>query len=113
VWSLIGGFVLDTLALDSLGVNALALLPVVIAGVIGRRRIFLSGVLFPMILTVFATLAYGVVLNFVRRLGGDALAPMDAMLRLAVLQALMNAVLVPIVWPVVGLLGSDRVERMS
>ena len=113
LWSLIAGLVLDTLALDPLGTNALALLPAVLAGLAGRKRIFLSGVLFPMLLAIVATVGSAMLLNVVRLVGGETLVPYDALVRLTVLQSLLNAVLVPLVWPVVGLLSHDRSERMS
>jgi rod shape-determining protein MreD len=113
LWSLIAGLVLDTLALDPLGANSLALLPVVLAGAAGRKRFFLSGVLFPMMLAIAATIGHAVVLNAVRTIGGDALVPYDALLRFTMLQGLLNAALVPLFWPLVGLLGNGRSERGS
>jgi rod shape-determining protein MreD len=113
LWSLVAGLALDMLALDPLGSNALALLPVVLAGAIGRKRIFLNGVLFPMVLAVVGTLGYALVLNLVRLLVEGTGVPFDAVMRLSLLQALMNAVLVPLVWPLVGLFGTGRAERVS
>jgi len=111
--ALFAGLVLDVLSLDALGTNGLALLPVLLCGVIGRRRIFLNGVLFPMMLAIVATMAHALLLNVVRTLGGDALIPLEALLRFTMLQALMNAVLVPIVWPIVGWIGREQTQRMS
>jgi rod shape-determining protein MreD len=113
LWSLIAGLVLDALALDPIGTNGLALLPVVLAGGLSRRRIFLNGVLFPMLLAVAATLAHAMVLNAARTLGGEALVPLEALLRMSLLQSLLNAVLVPVLWPLVGLLARDRAGRVS
>lgn len=113
LWALVGGLALDVLALDPLGTNGLALVPVVLCGGIARRRVFQSGVLFGMLLAIGASLAHALVLNGVRVLGGESLVPMAALLRLTFLQALLNAVLVPIVWPLVGLIGRFEPERGS
>lgn len=113
LWAFVGGLALDVVALDPLGTNGLAMVPVVLFGGLARRRVFQSGVLFGMLLAIGASLAHALVLNGVRMLGGESLVPLAALLRLTFLQALLNAVLVPIVWPLVGLLGRIEPERGS
>lgn len=113
LWAFVGGLALDVLALDPLGTNGLAMVPVVLAGGLARRRVFQSGVLFGMLLAIGASLAHALVLNGVRVLGGEPLVPLAALLRLSFLQALLNAVMVPVLWPLVGLLGRIEPERGS
>ncbi len=101
-WVFVAGFLLDVLGLDRLGVNALALLPVALIGGLTRGRFFHSALVFPMILAIAATFVYVGTLLALRGLlgeGGDATQMVG---RVTFLQALMNALLVP---PVFGLLG--------
>ncbi|MFM9108663.1 MAG: rod shape-determining protein MreD [Chloroflexota bacterium] len=113
LWSIAGGLVLDALALDPLGTNGLALLPVVLAGAVARKRFFLSGVLFPMLLAVVATVAHVFTLMLVRMFGGEAAGTLAMAAPSMLLQGLLNAMLVPVLWPVVGWLGPGRGERMA
>jgi len=87
------GLLLDVLAMDRFGTNGLALLPVVLLGGPARRRFFHSGLVFPIVLAIAATLAHGLMVPLVRSFaggesGGVAVQPV-------ILQALLNALLVP------------------
>ncbi len=96
VWVLGAGLLLDALAMDAIGTNGLALLPVVLAAGVARRRFFHSGMIVPLVLAVVATVAHGLILTVLRGLeAGGAMPPLAAVLRLTLLQALLNAVLVP------------------
>lgn len=98
IWVFAVGLLLDTLALDPLGTNGLALLPVALAAGVARRRFFRSGLVFPIVLAALVTVAHGLVLAVLRRLdGGASLAavPPLAVAPLLLLEALLNAVLVP------------------
>lgn len=101
-WVLVSGFLLDVLGLDRLGVNALALLPVALIGAVSRGRFFNSALVFPMILAMVATFAYVGTLLTLRHLAGEGGDPGQMLGRVTLLQALLNALLVP---PVFGLLG--------
>ncbi|MDQ3226371.1 MAG: rod shape-determining protein MreD [Chloroflexota bacterium] len=101
-WVLVAGFLLDVLGLDRLGVNALALLPVVLIGGLTRGRFFHSALVFPMLLAGVATVVYVGALLALRSLlgeGGDATQMLGTV---TFLQALMNGLLVP---PIFGILG--------
>lgn len=113
VWIILSGLILDTLALDPLGTNGLALLPVAIVGGLGQRRWFISGPAFPMLLALVATYAYAVTLLIIRAYAGEGLAPLPAILQMTVFQSLLNAVLVLPVYGLVGWLGRNDVERFS
>ncbi len=96
LWILGAGFLLDALAMDAIGTNGLALVPVVLAAGLARRRFFHSGMIVPLVLAVAATIGHGVILATVRSLEmGGGLPSLAAMIRLSVLPALLNAVLVP------------------
>lgn len=101
-WVLLTGLVLDVLGLDRLGVNALALLPVVLIGATTRGRFFSSALVFPMLLAMVATFLYVGALLLLRQLAGEGGDPGQMLGRVTILQALLNALLVP---PIFGLLG--------
>lgn len=102
IWVFVAGFLLDVLGLDRLGSNALALLPVALLGGVARGRFFHSTLVFPMFLALAATFAYVATLLGLRGLLGEGGDPVQVLGRVTLLQALLNALLVP---PVFGLLG--------
>lgn len=102
IWVFITGLMLDILGLDRLGANALALLPVALLGGLSRGRFFQSALVFPMVLAFFATFAYVGALLALRGLLGEGGDAAQALGRVTLMQALLNALLVP---PVFGLLG--------
>jgi len=110
-WIVLSGLVLDTVALDPLGTNGLALLPVVLVGGVGQRRWFISGPAFPMLLAISATFAYALALVGVRMVAGEGTSPLSTVMRTTTLQALLNAVLVPPLYGLVGLLARAEPER--
>src|SRR3954447_10112428 len=56
------GIFIDVLALHPRGTNALALLGVALIGGVSRRRVFHSNIVFPLLLSVVATMIHAVVL---------------------------------------------------
>ncbi len=90
-WAFALGILFDVLAVDPLGTNALALLPVVLLAGASRRRFFQSSLIFPMALAVVATVVHGVGLQLLR--GGGI--PPSTLLRFILLQAVLNAIVVP------------------
>jgi rod shape-determining protein MreD len=111
IWAFAAGLLLDILGLDRLGTNALALLPVALLGGLSRGRFFQSGLIFPMVLAIVATFAYVAVLLGLRGLVGEGGSVDQAIGRITVLQALLNALLVPIVFGLVGWLQRLEPER--
>ncbi|MFT4036871.1 MAG: rod shape-determining protein MreD [Thermomicrobiales bacterium] len=101
-WVFAAGLLLDVIGLDRLGANALALLPVVLLGNLSRGRFFISALVFPMLLAVVGTFLYVGTLLILRGLLGEGGDPLQAIGKVTLLQALLNALLVP---PVFGLLG--------
>jgi rod shape-determining protein MreD len=94
IWAFAVGLLLDVLALDPLGTNGLALLVVVLMAGPARRRLLHSGMVFPMLLVVFATMLHAFVLLMLRS-DTSAGIPVSAVIRISFLQGLLNAVLVP------------------
>ena len=101
IWVFFAGMLLDVLGMDRLGANALALLPVALIGGLSHGRFFHSALIFPMALAIVATFVYVAVLLALRGMLGEGGDAAQALGRVTLLQALLNAILVP---PVYGLL---------
>lgn len=93
-WAFGLGILTDVLALDALGTNPLALLPVALLAAASRKRLFQSKLLFPILLTVLATIAHAVILLLLRS-GAVGDVPLATVFRLVVLQSLLNSIIVP------------------
>ena len=112
VWIFGVGLLLDLLAMDPLGTNGLALLAVVLVAGPARRRFFHSGMIFPLLLTMLATVAHALTLTLLRGLDdGGTMLPAEAVARLAFLQALLNALLVPPLYLVAGWMDRSLPEK--
>lgn len=105
IWAFPVGILLDLLALDPLGANALALIPVAVIGGLARRRVFHSGVIIPMLLVLGATIAHQGVASLVEIATGSSLSFMGTA-RLAILTALLNVTVVPFLY--IGAAALDR-----
>jgi rod shape-determining protein MreD len=112
LWTLPVGVLLDLLALDPLGSNTLALIPVAIIGGLARRRLFHSGVIIPMLLVVVATVVYQLVGAIVSSATGSSYALVETV-RLSFLTALLNVALVPLLYVGVSILDRLGVVRAS
>jgi rod shape-determining protein MreD len=97
VWAFAIGVLLDTVAIDPLGANALALLPAVLLGGMTGQRFFHSGLIVPILAALAATLFHAVLLLLVRSAGGDSLS-FAAVGRIVGLQSLLNMIIVPPVY---------------
>ena len=112
LWVFGTGLLLDVLAMDPLGTNGLALLVAALLAGPARRRFFHSGMIFPLLLTMLATVAHALALTLLRGLDdGGTMLPVDAVARLAFLQALLNALLVPPLYLVAGWMDRSLVEK--
>ncbi len=103
LWAFGVGVFLDLLTLTPLGSTALALLPVAIIGWLSRSRFFQSGLLFPLLMTMAATLANTLALLALSPLLNSPLNPLAAV-RLAALGALLNVIVAPPLYLIVQLL---------
>lgn len=108
LWAFLVGILLDTLALDPLGGNALALLPVVLLGALSGRAFFQSSLIVPIVACVIATFLHAVVLLLVRSAGGESI-PVASILRIIMMQTILNVMIVPPIY----LIGSLAQKPLS
>jgi len=93
-WAFGIGILCDVLALDALGTNPLAFLPVVLLAASARHQVFRNRLLVPIALMVAATLLHAVALLLLRSSSiGDV--PLATVMRMGFLQSLLNSILVP------------------
>ena len=96
-WAFGLGLWMDFLTLDRLGTHSIALLVVAAVGGASHGRLFRSGAILPLFAVVVATLAYALASFVVSVLGGDPVSLVGSA-RLALLNAALNALLVPIAY---------------
>ena len=95
LWAFGVGIWLDLVTLTPLGTHALALLPVAAIGGLVSTRLFRSGAVLPILTVVAATFAYHMVQFIMDAATGEVLG-IEAFVRLSLLAALLNALLVPV-----------------
>ena len=106
-WAFGLGILLDVLAVDPLGTNALALLPVALIGGFSRRRFFHLTLASPVILMIGATLVHAVVLLLLR---GSAV-PLLTLARLVLLQSALNVLLMLPLYVIASALNQQMISR--
>ena len=106
-WAFGLGILIDVLAVDPLGTNALALLPVALLGGFSRRRFFHLTLASPVILMVGATLVHAVVLLVLR---GSAV-PLSTLARLVLVQSALNLILMLPLYVVASALNQQIISR--
>lgn len=111
LWAFLVGILLDTLALDPLGGNALALLPVVLLGALSGRAFFQSNLIVPIVACVVATFLHAFVLLLVRSAGGESIA-MTSLIRIIMLQTVLNVMIVPPIY-LIGSLAQKPVSSRN
>lgn len=111
LWAFLIGILLDTLALDPLGGNALALLPVVLLGALSGRAFFQSNLIVPIVACVVATFLHAFVLLLVRSAGGESIA-MTSLIRIIMLQTVLNVMIVPPIY-LIGSLAQKPVSSRN
>jgi rod shape-determining protein MreD len=89
-WVFFTGILLDVLALDAFGTNALALVGVVVLAGLARQRVFHANILIPMLLVAVTSVVHGLVLGLLR---GDVPAGMTIPI-----QAVAHALLIPVIY---------------
>lgn len=112
LWAFGLGIWLDFLALDPLGTHVLPLLLVAIIGGVTQGRLFRSGLVLPAMAVVGATLAYRIVEMIVKVFSGRPVE-MTGEIRLALLAALLNVLLVPLVYGFVLIMDRWIPKRVS
>lgn len=90
IWIFVTGLLLDVLALDFFGTNALSLVIVALLAGLARQRVLLANVLIPIALMAVATVFHGVALSLLR---GES--PVGWFIPL---QALIHALMIPVIY---------------
>ncbi len=109
IWALLTGLLFDALSLDPMGANGLAFLAVALLGASSGRRFFQASIFPPIPITFIATWMYALILLIIRAdaTGG---APLSALAPLILLQALLNSLLVVVVYPVTRMLSRNLAD---
>ncbi len=112
IWAFGAGLMLDLLALDPLGSNALALFPVAIIGGLAQRPILQSGLLLTMLMVLLATVAHFSVGSLIDTLSGTGYA-VSTSVRLGLITAFLNTLVVPPLYGLVILLDRFGVQSVA
>lgn len=97
IWAFGLGLWLDFLTLSPLGSHAIPLLVVALVGGAVRGRFFRSGAILPIVAVVIATIGFDIVHAIVGLTDGREVGLLST-LRLAVITALLNSLVVPIAY---------------
>jgi rod shape-determining protein MreD len=98
-WAFLLGVWLDYLTLERLGTHGLGLMVVAIIGGATQGRLFRSGMILPLGAVLVATLAFNIMMLVVNTLAG-APTHLIGTLRVALVTAVLNALLVPLAYGV-------------
>jgi rod shape-determining protein MreD len=111
-WAFGAGMVLDLLALDALGSNGLALIPVALIGGLAQRPLLQSGLLLSMLMVLVATVAHFVVASVIDMFVGGGYAFLVS-IQLGLVTALLNTLVVPPLYGLVILFDRVGVPRVA
>ena len=103
------GLLFDALSLDPMGANGIAFLAVALLGASAGRRFFQASIFPPIPITFLATWIYALIVLIIRASESGG-APLSALAPLILLQALLNSLLVVLVYPVTRLLSRSIVS---
>lgn len=103
LWAFGVGVLFDAIALDPMGTNSLAFLAVCLLGMWAGRRFFQASIFLPIPIAFVATWVYAIIVLILRTTEGAG-APLSAIGPLILLQALLNSMIVLIVYPITRLL---------
>ena len=109
IWALGTGLLFDALSLDPMGANGIAFLAVALLGASAGRRFFHASIFPPIPITFLATWIYALIVLIIRASESGG-APLSALAPLILLQALLNSLLVVLVYPVTRLLSRSIVS---
>ncbi len=97
LWAFGLGLWMDFLTLDPLGTHVIPLLAVALIGGAVRGKLFRSGAVLPVVAVAGATIVYRVIGVLIQTFSGQGVE-VTGEARLAILAALLNALLVPLVY---------------
>ena len=112
IWAFALGLWFDMVTLDPLGIHAIPLLTVALAGWAVRGRFFRSGAILPIVAVVAVTIGagfLGIVIDFLR---GERILFVGQM-RILLVMAFLNALFVPLIYLVVLIIERVTPGRVS
>lgn len=112
VWAFGCGLMLDLMALDPLGSNSLALIPVAVIGALAQRPLLQSGLLFTMLMVLLGTVAHFLVASVIDTVAGEGYGFLVS-IRLGLVTAFLNTLTVPPLYALVILLDRLGVPRVA
>ena len=112
LWAFGLGLWIDFLTLDPLGTHVLPLMVVAVIGGVTQGRLFRSGIVLPAVAVFGATMAYRLVGMTFNVFSGRTVE-MSGEIRLALLAALLNVMLVPLVYGFVLIMDRWIPKRVS
>jgi rod shape-determining protein MreD len=112
LWAFGLGLWIDFLTLDPLGTHVLPLMVVAVIGGVTQGRLFRSGIVLPAVAVLGATIAYRLVEMIFKVFSGRPVE-VSGEIRLALLAALLNVILVPLVYGFVLVMDRWIPKRVS
>jgi rod shape-determining protein MreD len=112
IWAFGAGIVLDLLALDPLGSNGLALMPVAIIGGLAQRPLLQSGLLLTMLMVLVATVTHFAVTSIIDMFTGGGYS-FFVSIQLGLVTALLNTLVVPLFYGLMVLFDRVGVPRVA
>lgn len=112
IWAFALGLWVDMLTLDPLGIHAIPLMLVALGGWAVRGRFFRSGAILPIAAVVLVTVGAGLLMLLLDVLRGERVMIL-AQMRLLLLMAFLNALVVPLVYFVVLVIERVTPSRVS
>jgi rod shape-determining protein MreD len=112
VWAFSAGIVLDLLALDPLGSNGLAMMPVAIIGGLAQRPLLQSGLLLTMLMVLLATVTHFAAASIIDMFTGGGYSFVVS-IQLGLATALLNTLVVPPLYGLVILFDRVGVPRVA
>lgn len=112
IWAFALGLWFDLLTLDPLGIHAIPLMLVALAGWVVRGRFFRSGAILPIAAVVGVTIGAGLVMMALDFLRGERVLFLGHM-RILLVLAFLNALFVPLIYLVVLIIERVTPSRVS
>ncbi len=109
LWGFIAGVAVDLLSGAPFGAATLSLIAVGFLSGLGKTSVFAAvdsevGIVFPVVMAFLATVLYDLFFLFIVWISGHTVAWLDSLLRIILPSAVLNAVLMPVVFPAMRML---------
>jgi rod shape-determining protein MreD len=98
IWGFIAGLMVDLLSGAPFGAATLSLITVGFLAGLGEATVFRARIALPMIVMFLATIVYDLLFLLIVQISGQPVAWLDSIFRLVLPSAILNAVLIPIVF---------------